>query len=75
VDCFIFRCLQCGHEGPEYAWGKVKGAEGMGRGGIVAFPKPICPACSSTRVDLNRDLRDAAPDEEERIAQWRSASR
>jgi hypothetical protein len=71
VDLFIFRCLGCGHVAPEYAWGKAKGAQGMGRGGIVAFPKPLCPACGTAKVDLNHDLREARPDEEGPATLWR----
>lgn len=71
MDLFVFKCLGCGHVAPEYEWGKARGAEGMGRGSIVAFPKPLCPACGSARVDLNHDLRDAQPEEEERVAHWR----
>lgn len=71
MDLFVFKCLGCGHVAPEYAWSKRKGAEGMGRGSIIAFPKPVCPACGSARVDLNHDLRDALPEEEERALLWR----
>jgi hypothetical protein len=71
VDLFIFRCLGCGKVAPEYEWGKGKGAEGMGRGSIIAFPKPLCPGCGSAKVDLNHDLRDARPDEEDRATLWR----
>lgn len=71
MDVFIFRCLACGAIAPEYEWRKAKGAQGMGRGSIIAFPKPLCAACGSDRVDLNHDLRDARPDEEERVALWR----
>ncbi|MCA1812660.1 MAG: hypothetical protein LC624_01765 [Halobacteriales archaeon] len=71
MDLFIFRCTACQHVAPEYAWTKRKGAQGMGRGSIVAFPKPVCPSCGSEKVDLNHDLRDALPDEEERVTMWR----
>jgi len=71
VDLFIFRCTACGHVAPEYEWSKKKGAQGMGRGSIVAFPKPVCPSCGSDQADLNHDLRDARPDEEERVTLWR----
>jgi hypothetical protein len=71
VDLFVFKCLGCGHVAPEYEWGKTKGAQGMGRGSIIAFPKPICPACGSPKVDLNHDMRDALPEEEERATLWR----
>jgi hypothetical protein len=74
MDLFVFKCLGCGHVAPEYAWNKARGAEGMGRGGIVAFPKPLCPACGSARVDLNHDMREAQPGEEERATAWRSAT-
>ncbi|HVL88496.1 MAG TPA: hypothetical protein VM681_10915 [Candidatus Thermoplasmatota archaeon] len=74
MDLFIFRCKACGKEAPEYEWGKAQGAQGMGRGGIVAFPKPVCPQCRSTNVDLNFDLRDARADEEERATGWRKAT-
>lgn len=67
----MFKCLGCAHVAPEYEWGKARGAEGMGRGSIIAFPKPLCPSCGSARVDLNHDLREAHPDEEDRIALWR----
>jgi len=73
MDLFVFRCQDCGHVAPEYDWQKAKGAQGMGRGGIVAFPKPLCPSCTSGRVDLNHDMRDATLEEEERIARWRAA--
>ena len=71
MDLFVFKCLGCGFVGEEYAWSKGKGAEGMGRGSIIAFPKPVCPRCASTKVDLNHDMRDARPDEEERVTGWR----
>lgn len=71
MEIFLFKCLGCGHIAPEYEWGKGKSAEGMGRGGIVAFPRPLCPACGSARVDLNHDVREARPEEEERAELWR----
>ena len=72
MDLFVFRCQACGHVAPEYDWNKQKGAQGMGRGGILAFPRPVCPGCGSTKVDLNHDLRDAASDEEARALAWRT---
>ena len=68
----MFKCLGCGHVAPEYQWAKAKGAQGMGRGGILAFPKPVCPACGSAKVDLNHDLRDAAPEEVGLVQAWRT---
>lgn len=71
MDLFIFRCTACQLVAPEYEWHKRKGAQGMGRGSIIAFPKPVCPRCGSDKVDLNHDLRDARPDEEAKAELWR----
>lgn len=71
MDLFIFKCLGCGQVAPEYQWNKGKGAEGMGRGSIIAFPKPLCPSCGSAKVDLNHDMRDAEGNEEELATLWR----
>lgn len=71
MDLFVFKCRGCGMTAPEYEWKKARGAQGMGRGGMIAFPKPVCPSCGTANVDLNHDMRDALPAEEERATLWR----